>query len=130
MREMPITIEDVEKLLSGKLILRPPKHIFISSERVFGRINGLIELRGAAQYGGSAIFLSASATMETVVEEILHTMFIGERIVKPLTKIILSIPTIFKRKVEYIECKGNCGIPHEHLPVKHYILKEVSFPRI
>jgi len=104
---MPLTVRDIEEVLSRHPFLKPPKRIFIlEAPIVYPELKALVHGLNPT-FERETIILSSTATEETLIHETLHRMMLGEVLSYPLAKRLLrfreKFPPIVKRRIKYSE---------------------------
>lgn len=130
-------IEEVSEILGLCHFLKAPKHIFITSEVVSGKLNGVVFYRGLQPKAkADAIFLSAQADQTTPVHETLHTLGLGEFGSGVLTRVIMrkntalqNFPYLPRKPIRYQEVSQSKDYPDAHSDkfegrVRHFVLQD------
>jgi len=108
---MPVTIEQVEDLLSRTLLPKPPKHVYVLDGVVDVPADGVAVAIGVARPKEDHVILTPLSRLDTVPHEGLHLRGFGEVAANVLGKLIalkymlcdlLLIPTFDKDPEKYV----------------------------
>lgn len=135
-----MNIQEVSEILGVCYFLRVPRHIFMTSEKVWAEENGVTFFRGLQPKSKQdSIFLSASADNSTPIHEAIHTYGVGEagtevmtRAIMRKNKILENFPVlkgILGKKVRYEKVESDVEYPWAHQSkwsgrVEHFVLVE------
>lgn len=133
-------IGEVSEILGVCYFLRAPRHIFMTSEKIWAEEDGKTFFRGLQPKSkGDSIFLSAQADSSTPIHEAIHTYGIDEVGTEILTRVIMrknevlqNFPRLngmFKKRLKYRKVEASEAYPQAHARryrgrVEHYVLVE------
>jgi hypothetical protein len=134
-----VNIDEVKEILGLCHMLKAPKHIFITDESVYKKLDGIQFYKGLQPSSRrDAIFLSAQADVTTVPHEVWHANTgLGELSAYPVGNLLAikyrllnkfpAVKNLLARKVEYAEASNHSDFPQVEKyrgRVKHYTLVE------